>query len=277
MKIYERDAYRADIAIRSSSSLFATAALSISPRDALSISSARQSWIAFRDLKEAEVAPTQMFRRAMSSRRDGDTSTALGTDIPPKRSRVISSRGAAFSSAFTRTCTGFSFVRSAIVSNARRTTRIAFAFFPVYSSDRIIPLISRSTMLYFAFPKGLFAHRPPVWGITIAVRLMYRASPGSCTTTSESSYRSKSFSSYVYFFFGRLGSFFTFAAGSGGTPSGPGGAGGISIGGGGGGSSAAGGGVVLSGDFGAGVSSSMYLTGRASPSALSRAPRERRR
>src|SRR2546422_11088259 len=64
-------AYRADIAMRSSSSLFAIAALSISPRDAFRISSARQSWIGFGDLNEAEVAPTHTFRRAMSSRRDG--------------------------------------------------------------------------------------------------------------------------------------------------------------------------------------------------------------
>ena len=82
-----------------------------------------------------------------------------------------------------------------MISNAVRTTRIAFDFFPVNSSERIIPLISRSTMFAFAFPKGLFAHRPPVCGITIGVRLMYRARPGSWTTTSPRSYRSKSFSS----------------------------------------------------------------------------------
>src|SRR5438445_6477285 len=102
------------------------------------------------------------------------------------------------------------------------------------------PLISRSTMFDFAFPKGLFAYRPPVCGITIAVRLMYRARPGSCTATSARSYFSKSFSSYTYFFFGFFGSFFAFATGSaaGSVPRG----GGSASSGGGGGSSAAGGG-----------------------------------
>src|SRR2546425_2761648 len=105
------------------------------------------------------------------------------------------------------------------------------------------PLISRSTMFDFAFPKGLFAYRPPVCGITIAVRLMYRARPGSCTATSARSYFSKSFSSYTYFFFGFFGSFFAFAGGSAATPdSVPPGAGSASSGGGGGSSAAGGGG-----------------------------------
>src|SRR2546428_657966 len=52
-----------------------------------------------------------MLRRARSSRRDGATSTARGTEIPPNRRRVTSSRGAAFSRASTRTCTGFFCVR----------------------------------------------------------------------------------------------------------------------------------------------------------------------
>src|SRR5436309_417359 len=196
-----------------------------------------------------------MFRRAMSSRRDGDTSTALGTEIPPNRRRVISSRGAVFSSAFTKTCTGFCFVRSPMISKAVRTTRIAFDFFPVKSSERIIPLISRSTMFDFAFPNGLFANRPPVCGITIGERLMYRERPGSFTTTSESSYFSNSFSSYTYFFFGFFGSFFAFGAASA-----PSGGGGTSEGGGGGGSSVGGGGGGrggVSSGGGVGVSSSI--------------------
>src|SRR5439155_620215 len=110
--------YRADIAIRSSSSFFAIAALSISPREAFRISSARHSWIGFGDLNEAAVTPTHMFRRAMSSRRDGETSTALGTEIPPNRRRVISSLGADFSRAFTNTWTGFCFARCSMISNA---------------------------------------------------------------------------------------------------------------------------------------------------------------
>src|SRR5437773_9438574 len=120
------------------------------------------------------------------------------------------------------------------------------------------PLISRSTMFDFAFPKGLFAYRPPVCGITIAVRLMYRARPGSCTATSARSYFSKSFSSYTYFFFGFFGSFFTFAAGSAGAASsasspaagvseeGEGGGGSSDGGGGGGGRVSSGGGGVSS-------------------------------
>src|SRR4030065_604496 len=57
-------------------------------------------------------------------------------------------------------------------AHARCTTRIAFVFFPVKSSPRIIPLIRRSTMFVFAFPKGLFEYRPPVCGITSAARVM---------------------------------------------------------------------------------------------------------
>src|SRR3972149_3986045 len=81
--------------------------------------------------------------------------------MPPNRRRVISSRGAALSGAFTNTWTGFCFVRCSMISNARRTTRYAFDFFPVKSSVRIMPLMSRSTMLAFAFPNGLFPPRPP--------------------------------------------------------------------------------------------------------------------
>ena len=51
-----------------------------------------------------------MFRRAMSSLRCGAISTAFGTEIPPKRSRVISSFGAAFCNASTKDCIGFVFV-----------------------------------------------------------------------------------------------------------------------------------------------------------------------
>jgi len=54
-------------------------------------------------------------------------------------------------------------------------------------------LISRSTRFAFALPNGLFAHRPPVCGITIGERFMYFARPASWTTTSFSSYFSNSF------------------------------------------------------------------------------------
>src|SRR3990170_270888 len=153
--------------------------------------------------------------------------------------------------------------------------------------------MSRSTMLAFAFPNGLLAHRPPVCGITIGVRLMYRARPGSWTTTSDRSYFSKSLSSYVYFFFGFFGSFFAFAgasaasagasgegsAGASAAGAGSGAAGGTSSGGGGGVSSGGGGGGTssFSGGGGGGLSSGIVLTGRASPSCPSRAGRGRRR
>src|SRR2546428_11512985 len=137
------------------------------------------------------------------------------------------------------------------------------------------PLISRSTMFDFAFPKGLFAYRPPVCGITIAVRLMYRARPGSCTATSARSYFSKSFSSYTYFFFGFFGSFFAFAGGSAATPdSVPPGASSASSGGGGGGSAAGGGrgrGGGSSGGRG-GVLFSLVLPGGRVPPVLPQLP-----
>src|SRR5712691_8655569 len=75
-------------------------------------------------------------------------------------------------------------------------------------------LISRSTKLAFAFPKGLFAHRPPVCGITIGERLMYFASPASWISTSVKSYFSKSFISSLGRFRGFFGSFFGFSTGA---------------------------------------------------------------
>ena len=85
---------------------------------------------------------------------------------------MISSRGAAFSRASTRTWTGFFFACASMISNAWRTTAIALLFFPVYISLRIMLLMRRSTMFVRAFANGLFACRPPVCGRTIGERLM---------------------------------------------------------------------------------------------------------
>src|SRR3989475_755746 len=100
----------------------------MSPLAASRISSARHSSTGLRFLNVALTVPWQMLRRARSSRRDGATSTARGTEIPPNRRRVTSSRGAAFSRASTRTCTGFFCVRFSMISKALRTTRYDFGF-----------------------------------------------------------------------------------------------------------------------------------------------------
>src|SRR3990172_1426861 len=124
-------------------------------------------------------------------------------------------------------------------------------------------LITRSIRLAFAFPKGLFAHRPPVWGITIGMRFMYFASPASWTTTSVRSYFSKSFISYDGRFRGFFGSFFGFSAGGGSASPVPSTAGseGPSVAGDGSGGGAASAGGGLSGS-GGGVSGSTRLPHR---------------
>ena len=49
-----------------------------------------------------------------------------------------------------------------MIWKALRTTRYDFAFFPVKTSVRIMPLIRRSTTFVFALPNGLLAYLPPV-------------------------------------------------------------------------------------------------------------------
>src|SRR5436309_8733201 len=74
-------------------------------------------------------------------------------------------------------------------------------------------LMSRSTRFAFALPKGLFAHRPPVCGMTIGERFVYVARPASWTTASFSSYFSNSFISQLGRVFGLFGSRFGRSAG----------------------------------------------------------------
>ena len=65
--------------------------------------------IGFVDLREAWIAPRARLRIATLTRRAGEASTARGTEMPPNCRRVTSSRGAAFSTALTRSCSGFCF------------------------------------------------------------------------------------------------------------------------------------------------------------------------
>jgi len=84
---------------------------------------------------------------------------------------VVSSHGAAFSTALTRISMGFLPVRKLIISNVSLTMLVALAFLPLFLPERIRLLIKRSTMLTLALRKRWCSWRPMLCGATIGVKL----------------------------------------------------------------------------------------------------------
>ena len=149
------------------------------------ISSAKAAANPYLFLKHLCAAPWLISLIAMSTLLCGAESTDLCAIIPPCLILVVSSRGDVPSSAFTMTCKGFFFVRSAIISSASLTTFNVVCFFPVSLPDDFlwtleslmwpVPIKSfanLSTMLIFCFRYFLFPAAPKVCGIARGWRLM---------------------------------------------------------------------------------------------------------
>src|SRR3990167_2155484 len=135
-----------------------------------------------------------MYLRTRSTLLWGAQSTAWGYLAPPYSIVVISSLGAEFSIALTKTSTGFFFVFSSINPKVSKTRLYTVWLFPVHFPDvnlcffplcpgTISLFINLSTIEYLFFQNLTTVFLPPVLGTRIGVKLIYPTNPLSCIST----------------------------------------------------------------------------------------------